>query len=525
MRRVSSRQRLVSWDAFDAAADSASDDENSFCTCRRWEESGSQVEHSASCSSLISLRECHSEDSPLKRKRCCSAVRCKQEPTVIPAFQSDREEEEPTVVAPTLQCDKEEPTVVPAFKWEMELTLESLNDDMQLNIFEFCDRNDVRSMMQVNHRYRNLIASSEAKALWKLVCQQQWPWLNNNTTDIVDALHLPTAVLDDSASNKHDDEEEMANLSLLLSLAAEHKPTTIDESIFSPCRWSRSLRRFRPRTGTAPELQMLQVPDTTSGTSTAAVQFTGLVGVGDRCIRADQPLPRPALLPEKKRSSNSLLQRLSRLHKHHRGRNKSNSSTNTWRPFVAPFVMSSNQVHVTPRLISYFEVSVLGKPKDVVQQQQPHFEFQAHLQQQQHPPPSSSSSPECVAIGLATEDFSLHTRMPGWDRFSFGYHGDDGGIFHGHGNMLREYGPRYGVGDTIGCGVDYQNGSVFFTLNGKLLGTAFTLSKAELQQDFYPVVGMDTHCPVACNFGCERPFRFDLNDMICQQRNVILDSL
>eukprot|EP00581_Thalassiosira_minuscula_P000844 CAMPEP_0183742990 /NCGR_PEP_ID=MMETSP0737-20130205/64985_1 /TAXON_ID=385413 /ORGANISM="Thalassiosira miniscula, Strain CCMP1093" /LENGTH=1110 /DNA_ID=CAMNT_0025978593 /DNA_START=216 /DNA_END=3548 /DNA_ORIENTATION=- len=134
---------------------------------------------------------------------------------------------------------------------------------------------------------------------------------------------------------------------------------------------------------------------------------------------------------------------------------------------------------------------------------------------------------ECVAIGLSTPSFRPHNRMPGWDAESYGYHGDDGGIFHGHGNMLREYGPAFGPGDTVGCGLDYARGRVFFVKNGVFLGYAFDVSRHMNMQNngskgskkkgeeevfgLYPTVGVDTECPVFVNFG-EYPFRFDVRE-------------
>ena len=135
---------------------------------------------------------------------------------------------------------------------------------------------------------------------------------------------------------------------------------------------------------------------------------------------------------------------------------------------------------------------------------------------------------ECVAIGLSTRRFSPADKMPGWDAESFGYHGDDGGIYHGQGEMLRRYGPSYGPGDTVGCGLEYGSRRVFFVKNGVFLGYAFgeggrrgdedvairgALSGEMIDCGLYPTVGVDTECPISVNFG-ERPFMFDLRDFV-----------
>lgn len=105
--------------------------------------------------------------------------------------------------------------------------------------------------------------------------------------------------------------------------------------------------------------------------------------------------------------------------------------------------------------------------------------------------------------------------MPGWDAFSYGYHGDDGGIFHSSGDMLKRFGPSFGKGDTIGCGVSYhpRNGGIFFTLNGKFLGFAWANLDGLAQKELYPTVGVDSNAPVDCNFGAKE-FKFNLNDFL-----------
>lgn len=60
----------------------------------------------------------------------------------------------------------------------------------------------------------------------------------------------------------------------------------------------------------------------------------------------------------------------------------------------------------------------------------------------------------------------------GWDKQSYGYHGDDGNSFSssGHG---QAYGPTFTTGDIIGCCVNFVNNNCFYTKNGTHLGIAF----------------------------------------------------
>lgn len=161
---------------------------------------------------------------------------------------------------------------------------------------------------------------------------------------------------------------------------------------------------------------------------------------------------------------------------------------------------------MTPRLVSYFEVSILADAaaNETTATTAP-------------PPPTD----ECVAVGLAGCRFYCTTRMPGWDRHSYGYHGDDGGFFHGSGSMRRQYGPKFGRGDIVGCGVDYSNNTIFFTLNGKSLGTAIdhVFEEAAEHVALYPVVGLDSSSLVRCNF-CG-PFEFDLAALIDKQAATV----
>ncbi|EOD14496.1 hypothetical protein EMIHUDRAFT_196861, partial [Emiliania huxleyi CCMP1516] len=80
----------------------------------------------------------------------------------------------------------------------------------------------------------------------------------------------------------------------------------------------------------------------------------------------------------------------------------------------------------------------------------------------------TADRPPCVSIGLATEHFRLQDKQAGWTSDSLGWHGDDGVLYHRSGRGLQRFGPPFGAGDTIGCGVHLTSRRVFFTLNGSL---------------------------------------------------------
>lgn len=59
--------------------------------------------------------------------------------------------------------------------------------------------------------------------------------------------------------------------------------------------------------------------------------------------------------------------------------------------------------------------------------------------------------------------------MLGWDEGSWGYHGDDGKIFEQN-NAGRPFGEKFKEEDIIGCGVNFDKETAFFTKNGNLIG-------------------------------------------------------
>jgi hypothetical protein len=73
-----------------------------------------------------------------------------------------------------------------------------------------------------------------------------------------------------------------------------------------------------------------------------------------------------------------------------------------------------------------------------------------------------------MGIGLSTSDVNLN-RLPGWDKGSYGYHGDDGHSFCSSGSGIV-YGPTFTTDDFVGCCVNFLDNSCFYTRNGYNLG-------------------------------------------------------
>ncbi|BDA46674.1 Ran-binding protein 10 [Coccomyxa sp. Obi] len=118
-----------------------------------------------------------------------------------------------------------------------------------------------------------------------------------------------------------------------------------------------------------------------------------------------------------------------------------------------------------------------------------------------------------IGVGFADKNFKMG-KQPGWEQHSYGYHGDDGKKFHASGQG-EDYGPHFSAGDVIGAGIHIQRQEIFFTKNGKNLGTAF---RGLTQLPLYPTIGL--HSPGECivvNFGAS-PFAFKLDAMLEEER-------
>lgn len=123
-----------------------------------------------------------------------------------------------------------------------------------------------------------------------------------------------------------------------------------------------------------------------------------------------------------------------------------------------------------------------------------------------------------ICIGLSERE--LCNRQPGWEENSFGYYGEDGKKYN-ESTRGESYSEPFSTGDVVGCGIHYGKQEVFFTKNGKFLGIAFKKVKGI----FYPAVGL--HSPgeiVMANFS-QKPFKFDLEGMISEQKEKIMQEV
>ncbi|KAF9410272.1 hypothetical protein BGZ94_001713 [Podila epigama] len=112
-----------------------------------------------------------------------------------------------------------------------------------------------------------------------------------------------------------------------------------------------------------------------------------------------------------------------------------------------------------------------------------------------------------MSIGISSKQLRKNCQV-GWDLNSWGYHSDDGFLYFGNGkqNIAYEYG--YAEGDTVGCGVNFLEKTVFFTLNGDMLGVAFKFLKDSIP--LYPAIGLSqAGTEINANFG-DQTFLFNI---------------
>jgi hypothetical protein len=484
MRRVSSRQRLVSWDSFDAvqreldSSNSGDDDEESSFedatlgptlswntaddgsapTPRRLaatagpvaenpagggdESSGSQppamstfVVEPTETGFLTGVQPLFKRKRAQRRRKSSPKARAATM-LLLPALKDDAEAAEYGTAIAALSSENDDEEARPC--------LGSQTDDVVVLLSSYLDLRGVQSLAQTNHRFRELLHGEEY--VWNVQAQRLWTNLPMASQEIV---------WDTTSSGGGEERPSPLSKLEVLALAQHPVPTEVDSSIFTPCRWSRRMITLRNRAvAVRSSLQKELVVVPTEDPNRPAVQFVGTPGHGDRSVRANAPLPRPTQLAPRQRGCwrNAFFRRGAEFSPGGSPDTDSPIASSSahlrskWQPFVIPTLAQGPGGglvwDLSPRLVSYFEVEILPSAKSAAPlaslgttdrpggSRRPAPSMQGRVRFRLDEDDSDDDEPavpmswvrhskECVAVGLATEEFSMHTRMPGWDSHSW----------------------------------------------------------------------------------------------------------
>jgi hypothetical protein len=171
--------------------------------------------------------------------------------------------------------------------------------------------------------------------------------------------------------------------------------------------------------------------------------------------------------------------------------------------------------------IYYFEITVISKGKD------------GYVYLKYGNTHTNVSCRRMIGVGFSGSKVAL-SRIPGWEPDSYAYHGDDGQVFSNT-TSGKNYGPKFGTLDVIGCGINFRTNTAFFTKNGHMLGkcgrciysnasltvTGIAFRDLKPNMPYYPTVGMKKPGEtVWVNFGQE-PFAFDIDKMVQDEKAAI----
>jgi hypothetical protein len=76
-----------------------------------------------------------------------------------------------------------------------------------------------------------------------------------------------------------------------------------------------------------------------------------------------------------------------------------------------------------------------------------------------------------IGVGFSEATVLDMSSMLGWFSGTWGYHNDDGKLYGESSLPGRQFGELYQEDDIIGCGVNFEDETAFYTKNGKFIGT------------------------------------------------------
>ncbi|KAI0035256.1 hypothetical protein K488DRAFT_83219 [Vararia minispora EC-137] len=140
----------------------------------------------------------------------------------------------------------------------------------------------------------------------------------------------------------------------------------------------------------------------------------------------------------------------------------------------------------------------------------------------------SKSQKAQVSIGFTTTAPRLN-KLPGWEKESWGYYGDDGQAYtippDKDVKVGQPFGQAFGSGDIVGAGIDFSQNRAFFTRNGMLIGHVFDTLGSKPDQTYYPSVGLrHAHEHIRANFG-HAPFRYDVDEHAQGARDAVWNKI
>ena len=124
----------------------------------------------------------------------------------------------------------------------------------------------------------------------------------------------------------------------------------------------------------------------------------------------------------------------------------------------------------------------------------------------------NSGKNQAIGVGICTKASQV-TKFPGWDEFSFGYHGDDGGIFCESGTATFKTEEKFESGDEIGVLLDFNTATLTFSKNKNDIKT-IKLEANHMDQDFYPSVGIGSEGAIV-QLKCSNTFCDNTIECIC----------
>ena len=173
-------------------------------------------------------------------------------------------------------------------------------------------------------------------------------------------------------------------------------------------------------------------------------------------------------------------------------------------PFTFPLKINKNTIELINTNCFYYEITIDKRIRDYWEN-------------------------ETLSIGYGSITTPMNCN-PGWISDTIGYHMDEGSLQYNQ-NVVKDYGPKCNIGDTIGSILVYIKPNyykVFFTFNGSLIVNNNFDNNIIIKSHITPIIGYDYSCKIKVNFGNDI-FKFDIktfynSNFVISQNNKFIDN-